>query len=68
MKEQTAELMDLAQRLANANRKQVATMTIQSLRCVRDCCPDEWDALMNSDAGPLLCTLWDYLKYESRDV
>jgi hypothetical protein len=39
-----------------------AAEMMNALRFARDNCPDEWDALMASHAGPRICTAWDHVR------
>ena len=40
----------------------VADSVLQVLRHCRDNAPGEWDLLMASESGPLICKLWDSLR------
>lgn len=44
------------------NRGGVANMVLATLRNVRDNSPKEWDALMKTESGPVIASLWDYLR------
>lgn len=47
--------------------RQVAQMSLASLRLARDTSPTEWDALMKSESGQHILALWDYLKEVERE-
>ena len=41
-----------------------ASLALSVLRFCRDESPEEWDAMMKTNSGPVLATLWDILKEE----
>jgi len=40
----------------------VAPTLLEALRFARDKAPTEWDALMATEAGPVICEAWDAAK------
>jgi hypothetical protein len=57
-----AEVVTLVKAHVAVTEKRVAVMTLGALRTCRDTAPDEWDALLKSEAGSVILALWDYLK------
>jgi hypothetical protein len=46
----------------------VASLTLASLRGIRDNNPKEYDALMATESGQTLTSLWDYLRSVEKDT
>lgn len=59
---QIPAIIDLIKKQEVNAEKRVASLCLVSLRHCRDNAPKEWDALMKTESGLVMSSLWDYLR------